>query len=55
LYSLAILTTLLVSYHLHMQDLTMAALPMLVLLDLAADGEFSLAWVTVLLAAMAGL
>ena len=55
LYSLAILTTVLVSYHLHMQDLTMAALPMLVLLDLAADGEFSLAWVTLLLAAVAGL
>jgi hypothetical protein len=55
LYSIAILTTLLVSYHLHMQDMTMAALPMLVLLDLAADGEFSLAWLTLLLAAMAGL
>jgi Glycosyltransferase family 87 len=32
-YSLAILTTLLVSYHLHMQDLTLALLPMLVLVD----------------------
>ena len=32
-YSLAILTTILIGYHLHMQDLAMAALPMLVLLD----------------------
>lgn len=34
-YSLAILTTLLISYHLHMQDLTLALLPMLVLVDRA--------------------
>ncbi|MGA9529802.1 MAG: glycosyltransferase family 87 protein [Terriglobales bacterium] len=32
-YSIAILTTILIGYHLHMQDLSMAALPMLVLLD----------------------
>ncbi|MBZ5547052.1 MAG: DUF2029 domain-containing protein [Acidobacteriia bacterium] len=32
-YAVAILTTVLLSYHLHMQDLAMAALPMLVLLD----------------------
>jgi Glycosyltransferase family 87 len=32
-YSVAILTTVLISYHLHMQDLAMAALPMLVLVD----------------------
>lgn len=32
-YSIAILTTVLISYHLHMQDLAMAALPMLVLAD----------------------
>ncbi len=32
-YSIAILTTVLISYHLHMQDLSIATLPMLVLLD----------------------
>lgn len=34
-YSVAILTTILVSYHLHMQDLTMAFVPMVVLADRA--------------------
>jgi hypothetical protein len=34
-YALAILTTILISYHLHMQDLTLALLPMLVLVDRA--------------------
>lgn len=33
LYALAVLTTLLISYHLHMQDLTLALLPMLVLVE----------------------
>ena len=32
-YAVAILTTLLISYHLHVQDLTLALLPMLVLVD----------------------
>lgn len=32
-YSAAILTTVLVSYHLHMQDLSIAALPIMILLD----------------------
>lgn len=35
LYSVAILTTVLISYHLHMQDLSMAVLPMLVVVDRA--------------------
>ena len=35
-YAVAILTTILISYHLHMQDLTMALLPMLVLVERAA-------------------
>jgi hypothetical protein len=34
-YAVAILTTILISYHLHMQDLTMALLPMVVLADRA--------------------
>ena len=34
-YSVAILTTVLISYHLHMQDLAMASLPMLVLAEKA--------------------
>jgi hypothetical protein len=33
IYSVAILTTILISYHLHMQDLTMAVLPMFVLAE----------------------
>lgn len=32
-YSFAILTTILISYHIHMQDLAIAALPMLILID----------------------
>src|SRR5262249_6032694 len=40
-YAAAILTAGLVSYHLHMQDLTMAVLPILVLLDLAVRGRLS--------------
>ncbi len=35
IYSVAILTTILISYHLHIQDLAMAALPMLVLAERA--------------------
>jgi hypothetical protein len=34
-YAVAILTTILISYHFHMQDLTMALLPMLVLVERA--------------------
>jgi hypothetical protein len=39
-YAVVILTTILISYHLHMQDLTMALLPMLVLAERAAREWF---------------
>lgn len=55
LYTVAILTTLLVSYHMHMQDLTLAALPMLLLLDRAMSGQVSRVWTAVLALAMVGL
>jgi hypothetical protein len=50
LYSVAVLTTVLVSYHLHMQDLTMAILPMFVIANLAlrsriTNGRFSPVWI----------
>jgi hypothetical protein len=41
LFALAIPATLLLSYHLHMQDLTIAALPLFVLLDRVAVGTLS--------------
>ena len=41
LFTLAILTVLLVSFHLHMQDLTLAALPILVLLDAALRSQLT--------------
>jgi hypothetical protein len=40
-YSAAISAALLVSYHLHMQDLTLAVLPMFFLVDLALRGKVS--------------
>ncbi len=69
-YSVAILTTVLISYHLHLQDLAMAALPMLVLVDVmlrermaqtgqphtsATTGRFPLVWTTALTLAVASL
>lgn len=55
LYAVAILTTLLVSYHLHMQDLSLAALPLLMLSDRALRGQLPPAWTMALAAAVAGL
>jgi hypothetical protein len=55
LFAVAILTTLLVSYHLHMQDLSLAALPMLLLLDRAVRGQLPPRWAFPLAAAVAGL
>jgi len=68
-YAVAILTTVLISYHLHMQDLSMVALPILVLVDRmvrdwtsrpsadcpATAGTPSLAWTIALMLAVAGL
>jgi hypothetical protein len=63
-YALAILTTILISYHLHMQDLSMAVLPMVVLCERAliasrergaAGGNVSNAWVAVLAVTIAVL
>jgi glycosyl transferase family 87 len=54
-YAAAILSAGLVSYHLHMQDLTMAVLPMLILLDLAVRGKLSRAWTVGLVVAVTGL
>ncbi len=54
-YAAAILSAGLVSYHLHMQDLTMAVLPMLILLDLAVRGKLSRAWTVGLVVAVAAL
>jgi len=39
LYSVAILTTILISYHLHMQDLAMVTLPILVVVDWALRNQ----------------
>jgi hypothetical protein len=55
LYALAILSTLLVSYHLHMQDLSLAVLPMLLLLDRALRGRLSRGWTLAMAAAVAAL
>jgi hypothetical protein len=44
IYSIAILTTVLISYHLHMQDLSIATLPMLVLLDRFIGGRIAGEW-----------
>jgi hypothetical protein len=49
LFAIAIPAVLLVSYHLHMQDLTIAAFPLLVFLDRAAVGMLSPARTTILL------
>jgi hypothetical protein len=61
-YTVAILTTILISYHLHMQDLSMALLPMVVLTDRAIRiwqkrqaMEALLAWTAVLAVTIAVL
>jgi len=69
-FSVAILTTILISYHFHMQDLSIAALPMLVLLNRFAEEqvdakqfsaygttatEFSYRWRVMLFASVIGL
>jgi len=63
-YTVAILTTILISYHRHMQDLTMALLPMLVLAEraagewherAAAGSQASTAWTAVLAIAITAL
>ena len=54
-YAAAIVTSVLVSYHMHMQDLTIAALPMLVLLDLAFRGKLSRTWAAALAVGISGL
>jgi hypothetical protein len=55
LYAGSVLTVLLVSYHMHMQDLALASLPMLLLLDLALRREIQKAWAILLLVAVAAL
>jgi len=49
LYSVAIPATLLVSYHLHVHDLSLAILPMLTLLNACVRRELSLGWARVLI------
>jgi Glycosyltransferase family 87 len=44
LYSTAILATLLVSYHMHIQDLSLAILSMLILLDACVSGKLAQKW-----------
>jgi hypothetical protein len=60
LYSVAIVSTILISYHLHMQDLAMVMLPMLLLTEWAlgnylAGKKLSLGWVLALSASVAGI
>lgn len=54
-YSAATLSTVLASYHLHMQDLAIAVLPMLVLLDFAMRGAMPRAWTGALWLGIAAL
>lgn len=60
LYSVAVLTTVLISYHLHVQDLSMAVVPMLVLADWGLRHRISgkqllPAWMVALGASLAAL
>lgn len=60
LYSASVLTTILISYHLHVQDLSMAALPMLVVTDWAirhriTQSKLLPAWITALAISIAVL
>ena len=54
LYAGTIPAVLLVSYHMHLQDLTLALLPMLLLLDCCVRGELRSGWAWILLMASAG-
>ncbi|MGB7434832.1 MAG: glycosyltransferase family 87 protein [Candidatus Acidiferrum sp.] len=51
-YSGAIAATLLVSYHLHLQDLTLAILPALILLNACVERKLSVGWSWVLILAI---
>ncbi len=55
IYCAAVLCTVLVSYHLHMQDLTIAILPVLILLERTIAGKIPRPWSATLLAAAAAL
>lgn len=60
LYAVAVLTTILISYHLHVQDLSMAILPMLLVVDWAlrhpiTTDRYLPAWTTALSLAIAAL
>lgn len=54
LFTVAVTTTTLVSYHMHMQDLTLAVLPMLLILDRALRSGLSKPWTGVLALAAGG-
>ena len=54
LYAGTIPAVLLVSYHMHLQDLTLALLPMLLLLDCSVRGELRGGWAWILLTATTG-
>jgi Glycosyltransferase family 87 len=60
LYAVAVLTTVLISYHLHVQDLSMAILPILVIADWTlrhriTQSKFLKAWTAVLALSLAAL
>lgn len=59
LYSISALTTILISYHLHVQDLALAALPMLLVVDWAMrhpiSNRFLTAWIVLLSISVGGL
>ena len=60
LYSVAVLTTVLISYHLHVQDLAMAILPMLLVVDWAlrhqiTSSRYLPVWMIALTVSIAGL
>ena len=60
LYSVSILTTILISYHLHMQDMAMVMLPVLVVVDWAVRNQvtssrLSKVWVAALAFSVGGL
>lgn len=55
LYSVAILTTALVSYHFHMPDLAITVLPMLLLMESAARGGWTGGWTWILVVSIATL
>jgi hypothetical protein len=60
LYSVAVLTTILISYHLHVQDLAMAILPMLLVMDWVLRHQITTSrylpiWILALSLSIAGL